>query len=53
MGLHLIMVCSRHETAAKQPNKDEVENRLYNEQLAMLSRRYLAISGIRATIETP
>ncbi len=53
VGLHLIMVCSRHETAAKQMNKDEVENRLYNEQLAMLSRRYLRDLRNSATIETP
>jgi len=53
VGLHLIMVCSRHETPTKGLNKDEVENRLYNEQLAMLSRRYLRDLRNSATIETP
>jgi peptidyl-prolyl cis-trans isomerase SurA len=53
VGLHLIMVCSRQETQAKTLNKDEIENRLYNEQLAMLSRRYLRDLRNSATIETP
>ena len=53
VGLHLIMVCDRHETKAAAPSKLEVENRLYNEQLAMLSRRYLRDLRNSATIETP
>ena len=53
VGLHLIMVCSRQETKTKAVDKNEVENRLYNEQLAMLSRRYLRDLRNSATIETP
>ncbi len=53
VGLHLIMVCDRKETRGRQPSKQEVENRLYNEQLAMLARRYLRDLRNSATIETP
>ena len=53
VGLHLIMVCDRQQAADKAPNKGEVENRLYGEQLAMLSRRYLRDLRNSATIETP
>ena len=53
VGLHLIMVCDRHETKAAVPTKQEVENRLYSEQLAMLSRRSLRDLRNSATIETP
>ncbi len=53
VGLHLIMVCDRHETKTPTPTKQEVENRLYNEQLAMLARRYLRDLRNSATIDTP
>ncbi len=53
VGMHLIMVCSRKEKKAPAPSKDEIENRLYADQLSMLSRRYLRDLRNSATIETP
>ncbi len=53
VGLHLIMLCGRHQTEAKTPSKDEIENKLYAEQLSMLARRYLRDLRNSATIETP
>jgi peptidyl-prolyl cis-trans isomerase SurA len=53
VGLHLLMVCDRQQTNTKLPTKDEIENRLYGQQLSMLSRRYLRDLRNSATIETP
>ena len=53
VGLHLLMVCGRTQAEAKAPNRQEIEYRLYQEQLAMLSRRYLRDLRNSATIETP
>jgi peptidyl-prolyl cis-trans isomerase SurA len=38
-GLHLIAVCSKRSSAAEGMNHDEIENRLFGEQLSMISRR--------------
>lgn len=53
VGLHLLMVCDRKQVQTNLPTKDEVENRLYSQQLAMLSRRYLRDLRNSATIDTP
>jgi peptidyl-prolyl cis-trans isomerase SurA len=53
VGLHLLMVCSRGQSQDRQPSKDEIQYRLQQEQLAMLSRRYLRDLRNSATIETP
>ena len=53
VGLHLVMVCGRRKAEAKLPSKEEIENRLYRDQLAMLGRRYLRDLRNSATIETP
>ena len=53
VGLHLLMVCGRTQAEAKAPNRQEIEYRLYQEQLSMLSRRYLRDLRNSATIETP
>ena len=53
VGLHLLMVCDRKQVQTNLPTKDEVENRLYAQQLAMLSRRYLRDLRNSATIDTP
>jgi len=53
VGLHLLMVCSRTQSQAKTPSKEEIEYRLSQDQLAMLSRRYLRDLRNSATIETP
>lgn len=53
VGLHMLMVCDRHTTQANLPTKDEVEGRLFGQQLSMLARRYLRDLRNSATIETP
>lgn len=52
VGLHLIQVCGRRSASASMPTAQDVENRLYAQQLAMLSRRYLRDLRNSATIET-
>jgi peptidyl-prolyl cis-trans isomerase SurA len=52
VGLHLIEVCGRRQSGAKAISAQEVENRLYAQQLAMLSKRYLRDLRNSATIET-
>ena len=53
VGMHLLMVCDRKQVVANLPTHDEVENRLYGQQLSMLSRRYLRDLRNSATIESP
>jgi peptidyl-prolyl cis-trans isomerase SurA len=52
-GAHLLVLCSSRTAKAGAPDRDQVENRLYGEQMAMLSRRYLRDLRNSATIETP
>lgn len=52
VGLHLIEVCGRRQSGGSTPSAQEVENRLYTQQLAMLSKRYLRDLRNSATIET-
>lgn len=52
VGLHLVQVCGRRAAGSNAPNAQEVENRLYGQQLAMLSKRYLRDLRNSATIET-
>jgi peptidyl-prolyl cis-trans isomerase SurA len=47
------MVCARSQQQAKAPDRRDIEGRLYQEQLSMLSRRYLRDLRNSATIETP
>lgn len=51
VGVHLIAVCGKRRTGADQPTREQIENRLYGQQLAMLSRRYLRDIRSQATIE--
>ncbi|MFI4975839.1 MAG: peptidylprolyl isomerase [Caulobacterales bacterium] len=51
-GVHLIAVCAKRTNAAQGLDHDDIENRLYGEQLVMLSRRYLRDLRNSATIET-
>lgn len=52
-GVHLLLLCSQRTAAAGKPTRQTVENRLYGEQMAMLSRRYLRDLRNSATIQTP
>jgi peptidyl-prolyl cis-trans isomerase SurA len=50
-GLHLIALCSKRTGGAHEPSHTEVENRLYGEQLSMLSKRFLRDLRNSATID--
>ncbi|HUO21353.1 MAG TPA: peptidylprolyl isomerase [Caulobacteraceae bacterium] len=52
VGLHLVAVCSKRSGGANMPTKSEIENRMYSEQLAVMSRRYLRDLRNSADIET-
>jgi peptidyl-prolyl cis-trans isomerase SurA len=52
VGLHLVAVCSKRSGGASIPSKTEIENRMYSEQLAVMSRRYLRDLRTSADIET-
>jgi peptidyl-prolyl cis-trans isomerase SurA len=50
-GMHLVAVCSRHLGGAQALSKDQIENRLYGEELAMIAKRALRDLRNSATIE--
>jgi peptidyl-prolyl cis-trans isomerase SurA len=51
LGLHLVAVCGRRVGGADVPSYREVENRLQNQNLAMLARRYIRDLRADALIE--
>jgi peptidyl-prolyl cis-trans isomerase SurA len=51
-GLHLVAVCGKRATAGEEMSHDEIENRLYGQQLSMISKRYMRDLRNSATIET-
>jgi peptidyl-prolyl cis-trans isomerase SurA len=51
-GLHLVALCGRRPAGLKEISHDEVENRLYGEQLSMVARRFLRDLHNSATIES-
>ncbi|HEX6866470.1 MAG TPA: peptidylprolyl isomerase [Caulobacteraceae bacterium] len=51
-GLHLIAVCGRRQSGGSIPSPEQIENRLFGQQLSMLSKRYLRDLRNSATIET-
>ena len=51
-GLHLVAVCNRHHSGEEVMDHDQIENRLYGQQLAMIAKRYLRDLRNQATIET-
>jgi peptidyl-prolyl cis-trans isomerase SurA len=50
-GMHLVALCGQRATSVDVPSKDQVENRLYQQQMSMLSRRYLRDLRNSAAIE--
>ena len=52
VGLHLVAVCAKRSGGANVPSKTEIQNRIYSEQLAAMSRRYLRDLRNSADIET-
>lgn len=51
-GLHLVAVCAKHATGEQAQSHDQIENRLYGQQLSMIARRYMRDLRNSATIET-
>jgi peptidyl-prolyl cis-trans isomerase SurA len=51
VGVHLVAVCSKRAGGAKLPTKSDIQNKLYAEQLSVMSRRYLRDLRTSATIE--
>jgi peptidyl-prolyl cis-trans isomerase SurA len=51
-GLHLIILCGKHSSGLTIPSRDEIEGRIEDQQLSMISRRYLRDLRSSATIET-
>jgi peptidyl-prolyl cis-trans isomerase SurA len=51
-GLHLIAMCDKRVGGAQQMTRDQIENRLYGEELSMIAKRQLRDLRNSATIET-
>ncbi len=51
-GLHLVALCGRRASGAHAASREEIADRLQNEQLSMISRRYLRDLRNSATIES-
>ena len=51
VGLHLVAVCGRRTGGAQALTPDQVENRLFAEQLELVSRRYMRDLRNSATID--
>jgi peptidyl-prolyl cis-trans isomerase SurA len=51
-GLHLIILCARHQSGLTIPSRDEIESRIEDQELSMISKRYLRDLRSSATIET-
>jgi peptidyl-prolyl cis-trans isomerase SurA len=51
VGLHLVAVCSKRTGGSKMPSRTDISNRLYAEQLSVMSRRYMRDLRNSATIE--
>ncbi len=51
-GLHLVAVCGRRTAGGGLADKEQIEARLYSQQLSMIARRYMRDLRNSATIET-
>ncbi len=50
-GIELVVLCSRTMTERELPSRDDIENQLFNQELAMMSRRYLRDLRRNAVVE--
>jgi peptidyl-prolyl cis-trans isomerase SurA len=41
LGLHVIVLCNKGDTGETRVTRDDIRNRIFGQQLSMLSRRYL------------
>jgi peptidyl-prolyl cis-trans isomerase SurA len=51
-GFHLIAVCDKHKGGANQMTREQIEDRLYGQELAMIAKRQLRDLRNSATIES-
>lgn len=51
-GLHLLAVCGKRTGGAEALTTEQIENRLFGQQLSMIARRYMRDLRTSATIET-
>lgn len=51
-GLHLLAVCGKRADGGESVSAEQIENRLYGQQLSMIARRYMRDLRTSATIET-
>lgn len=51
-GIHMVALCGRRASGAHAPTRDDIENKLENEQLSMIARRYLRDLRNSASIES-
>ncbi|MGH6987314.1 MAG: peptidylprolyl isomerase [Caulobacteraceae bacterium] len=51
VGLHLLVVCNKHRSGAETLTNEEIENRLYGEELTMIAKRYLRDLRNQAVID--
>ncbi len=52
VGLHILTVCARGSGGAGDVSREQVEGRIYGQQLSMIARRYMRDLRTAATIET-
>jgi peptidyl-prolyl cis-trans isomerase SurA len=52
LGLHILAVCGKKAGGAEALTAEQIENRLYGQQLSMIARRYMRDLRTSATIET-
>jgi peptidyl-prolyl cis-trans isomerase SurA len=52
VGLHILTVCGRGSGGAGDVSREQVEGRIYGQQLSMIARRYMRDLRTAATIET-
>jgi peptidyl-prolyl cis-trans isomerase SurA len=51
-GLHLIILCGKHQSGVSIPSREEIASRIEDQQLSMISKRYLRDLRSSATVET-
>ncbi|MDB5452301.1 MAG: peptidyl-prolyl cis-trans isomerase family protein [Caulobacteraceae bacterium] len=52
VGMHLVAVCGRRDSAVQLPSREEVMNELENQKLSMIAKREILNLRTSATIET-
>jgi len=50
-GIHVMVLCDRKDSNVALPNRKEIQNRLFSQQLSMMSRKYLRDLRQDAVIE--